>query len=321
MDRGKTDLSETMIDASSSILFALDLQGHLLRWNRAAASLTGISEDELRGRLFHETSLFVDNGRHWKREFDRICAARVPGFFESRWRVHDSSLVPVACSCMPVSDASGAVEYIVCTGTRSLSYDFAADRAAEMRGISRYLHDTVSQELVAAAFSVSSLGPAVSSEPLRTDFDSAVCAIDRCCRDVRVLSSVLAAPPLDGTLLDISIEELAAVVRDEAGIPIALDIEPVSGSISDDAQLLLLTVMKCCIARAIGSRAGPSITTRLRSRTDGAHLALEMAPPPPAFQDGWATLRERARALGGSLSIESDSQRAAAFIFLPGFEE
>ena len=310
-----------MIDASSSIIFALDPHGRILRWNRAAAHLTGMSEDELVGRLFHETALFPDNGRHWKREFERINSSGAPGVFESWWRIHDSSLAPIACSCAPICGSSGGIDYIICTATRSLSCDFAADRAAELRGISRYLHDTVAQELVAASFAVAGFEAAASNALLRADFETAARALERCCSYVRVISSVLAPPSVDAEALHISIEEMAALVGDETGMSVTLNLEPVSGTISAEAHLLLLAVVKCWIGRAIRGRANPAVAVRLKSCSGGAVLALEMAPPLPGLEDGWETMRERARALGGCFSIERDSQRASVLLSLPGFEK
>ncbi len=242
----------------------------------------------------------------WKWEFDRIVKGFAPRQFESRWRSHNGSFLSLTCSCSAIRNSTGDAPYIVCTVTDSLSLKLIKDRAAELREISRFIHNTITQDLVALAFNVSELEA------------TALALVDRCCRDVRVISCMLAPPVLPETTLEESIELYAGYVREEAGLPVAVDVDPVSGTVSPEAQALFFTAVQKWFARGILSRARPEISVRLRDRGVGAVLELEMVPPALVVSvSGWAIIRERARALGGEADIAGDSTRISARLSLP----
>jgi PAS domain S-box-containing protein len=316
----KTELSESIIDAVASAILAVDLEGRVIRWNRAAAALTGISEERIRGHVFHETVLFPDDIERWKLEFDRLSAGLVSGYFEIRWKINDGSVAYLTCSCAAILDAAGTVQYVVCTVIDNASRNLMMDRITELRDISRFLHDTISQDLVALSFNVSHLETTAPGVPGQIDAESTAGLVDRCCRDIRVISYMLAPPSLSETTLEASIELYAGYVREETGVAITLDMDPVPGTVSPEAQLLFLAAVQSWVARGIRSRPKPEISVRLRHRGAGLVLELEMAgvAPPLSPHAGLAIVRERARALGGEFDIAGDSTRVSVRISLPG---
>jgi signal transduction histidine kinase len=172
--------------------------------------------------------------------------------------------------------------------------------------ISRFLHNTITQDLVALSFNVG------------RHETTALGLIDRCCRDIRLIDCMLSPPSLSETTLEESIERYAGYMRAEAGLPVTVDIDPVSGTVSPEGQVLFFAAVQKWFVRGILSRSGPDISVRLRNRGLRTVLELEMATPALATaHSGWAVIRERARALGGEVDIAGDAKRVVAKLSLP----
>ena len=219
---------------------------------------------------------------------------------------------------------------VVCTVIDSFSHEFMKDRTVELHALSRMLHDTISQDLVALAFNVGNLQTMAIGLPPQPETAAALELIDRCCRDIRVLSCMLAPPLLSEATLEAAIEQFTGYVREETGLTVVLDIDPVSDTVSPEAQLLLLTAVQEWTVRGIRSNPKSNLTVRLRNHDARTVLELEMvrvAPQVPVLPPvlppdaGWSVIRERARALGGEFDITTDATRVRARISLPGSSE
>jgi PAS domain S-box-containing protein len=326
----RTELSEAVIDAAASVICVLDSASRIVRWNRSAVALTGIPAERIRGHIFEETLLFPGEIEKWRLEFGRITAGSTPRHFEIRWRTRDGSALSLTCSCALIRDPADGAGYVVCTVIDSLSSDYMSDRTAELHVLSRVLHDTISQDLVALSFNVGSLQGMANGALRQTKTASALDLIDRCCRHIRVLSYMLAPPLLSEATLEASIERFTGYVREETGLTVVLDMDPVSDSVSSEAQLLLFTVVQAWIVRGMRSAPRSSLTVRLRNDAGWTVLELEMVRLEPAVpvlspvfppDAGWSVMRERARAFGGEFDITTDSTRVRARISLPGSSE
>jgi PAS domain S-box-containing protein len=329
----RIDLSEAIIDAAASAICVLDPVGRIIRWNRAAAALTGLPADRILGNSFEETLLFPADIDKWKLELGRISAVSVPRHLETRWRTHDGSACSVTCSSSVIRDSADEAGYVVCTVIDSLSREFMKDRSEELHVLSSVLHDTISQDLVALSFSIGGLetnigGFETMANGLRpqTGTASALDLIDRCCRHIRVLGYMLAPPLLCEATLEASIERFTGYVREETGVTFVLDVDPVSDSVSPYAQLLIFTVVQAWTVRGMRSGAGSKVTIRLRNQGARTVLELEMVRPEPAdrallpggpLDAGWSAIRERARAFGGEFDTAADEPRVFARLSLP----
>jgi PAS domain S-box-containing protein len=322
----KTDLSDAVIDAVAPAICVLDRAGRIVRWNRAATALTGIPAEQILGNIFEETLLFPGDIKKWRQESSRISAASAPRHLEIRWKTNSGSAFSLTCSCSFIRNPGDEGGYVVCTVIDSLSRDFMRDRTAELQVLSRVLHDTVSQDLVALSFYVGNLQVMAIGLRGQTEAASALDLIDRCCRHIRVLSYMLAPPLLCEATLEASIERFTGYVQEETGLVFVLDIDPVSGSVSPEAQLLILTAVQAWTVR--GMRSGPGSNLRVRLRNQGASTVLELetvrlepAVPvlSPVFSPdmGWSAIRERARAFGGEFDIVADMSRVSARMSLP----
>jgi signal transduction histidine kinase len=247
----------------------------------------------------------------WRRELDRISGGLPPRHFESRWKRHDGSLLSLTCSCSAIRGSAGDIQYTVCIVADSPFRELMKDRTAELRDISRFLHNTITQDLVCLSFNAGGLET------------TALELIDRCCRDIRVISCMLSPPSLFETALEESIELYAGYVREETALAIVVDIDPVGAAVSPEAQLLFFAAVQSLVVRGIRSRSRPELSVRLRNLGSAAVLELQMVSVAPESDSvsGWTIIRERARTLGGEFEIAGDSTRVSAKLSLPRSSE
>lgn len=317
------DLAEAMIDAARSPIMAVDVTGRVMRWNRAAATLTGVSADAIRGRMFSEIVVWPEDRDRWQLEFDRILSGKKPILFEIRWKKNQDGFTPLTCSCSAAHDREGGLRYVVCSAEENVSQGAMSERIAEFHDVARYMHDTITQDLVALSFQLTMLEEGSAEFPLREELQDSVRLIDRCCRHMRVISSLLAAPSLDGITLEAGIEQLVAFIGSDAGLAVSLDLDPVGSEVGAEAQLLMFAAVKAWLSRSVWSRKQPRMSIQLRSpHSGGAVLTIETSPLAVRVStEGWSILRERAKALGGEFSIAGDADHIVARMSFPGRTE
>jgi signal transduction histidine kinase len=302
------DLSDAILNVARSAIFVLDPQARVIRWNEAMTALTDVSAHAVLGEAFPDKLLFPEDVEVWKRDFIRIVAGSSRLRNTCRWRVRDSSGNSFAtyptCLSAVVRDAGGVASCIVFSvveDSADLAGEFMKERERAQLDLSRFLHEGISQDLVVLSFS--------ASEPQRT-------VIDRCCRDIRVISYILSGPSLSGVSLVEAIEEYAENMH-EAGIEIAIESEPGLAEVSPEAEVLFFGAVQEWAARMAAKRMRARLFVGLRNGDSG--VALELRSVPAATLEGWPTLRERARALGGRFEVTAgrDEILAVARMTLP----
>jgi PAS domain S-box-containing protein len=322
----RTDLSEAIVDAVGSAVLVIDSEGYAIRWNPAAAALTGISADRIQGQVFQQILLFPDDINRWNGEISRILAGFSPRHFETRWKSQDGSPLSLTAFCSAIRAPAGHVQYVVCNVIGNLSRELMTDRTAEFRDMARFLHDTISQDLVALSYNVSYLETTALDQPARSHTGSALDLIDRCCRFIRVMTFMLAPPSPPETTLEASIEQYVDYVRQETGLTVITGGDPVPVTVSIAAQSLLFAAVQKWVAEGVRTRGKPAISIRLRNRGAGTVLEMERfvvasaahtEPRSRPHHTGWTLIRERTRALGGKFDIAGDTTRVFARISLP----
>jgi PAS domain S-box-containing protein len=322
----EADLSEGVIDAVDSVILSVDLEGRVVRWNQAAAGLTGISSDGIRGQNFRQILLFPDEIDKWEGEFSRISAGIRPRHFETHWKRYDGTPLSLTASCSPVRDSEGNVQYFVCTVKDSTSREAIADQTAEFRNMARFLHDTISQDLTALSYHVSYLENAAIEQSAQIHSRAAAALIDRCCRYVRVMSFMLAPPSPPETTLEASIGQYTDFMREEVGLAVVAEIEPLPATVPPEVQLLLFAALRKWVAQGVRTRRKPRISIRLGNLDAQTVLEMEtlydasvtpLEPRPKSPYAGWAVIRGRTLALGGEFHIDADSSRVVAAISIP----
>ena len=194
---------------------------------------------------------------------------------------------------------------------RELGEYNARSLESERRRVSRELHDEMGQQLAALRMEVSVTRMQVSAgQPLETDMlDMLLERVDGLVASVRTLVSQLRPPALDGGLLA-AIEWLAAECTRSTGMHCRLDLDPAARELPAEAATMVFRIAQesfSNVRRHAGARE-VSVTLRphegrwaLEVRDDGVGFHAE--DPRAGF--GLLGMAERARTLGGALSITS----------------
>jgi PAS domain S-box-containing protein len=113
---GQEGLEARLLDAVGEAVVAVDLEGRVVYWNRAAEGLYGWSKDEALGRDLAETAHAVASPEQATEAIERMMSGG--GWSgEMRIRRKDGSTVPVSLSGGPLFDADGEPMGIVSVAT------------------------------------------------------------------------------------------------------------------------------------------------------------------------------------------------------------
>ena len=105
-----------VIDTAGALVVVLDLQGRIIRFNRACEQTTGYSFDEVRGRHFWDLFLIEEEMEPVKSVFEHLKEGNFPNEYENYWVTRDGSRRLIAWSNTALLDNEGLVEYIISTG-------------------------------------------------------------------------------------------------------------------------------------------------------------------------------------------------------------
>jgi PAS domain S-box-containing protein len=310
-----------MLDTRDSGPLILDTIGRFVRWNRAAEVLTGYSEAEILGHVFWETLLFQEDIEPVKWKFEKMMSGEFPGPVECRWKSHAGIARWMACTNFERCVSPGGKECLAFTANDVTESRHAADwrtplfakfieaRDAERFEISRFIHDTVAQNLVALAFSLDQR----KADPAAHDPALAIDLVDRCCRDIRLLGYMLAPAKLeeDAGLVE-GIESHARTLKESGALDIEFHAELAAESLSTEARAVLFSAVHEFTAKAVTNRANRPLAIVLRREGPAALLEIKGAFDLHGVADrDYPAIRERVGALGGCLEMMSDCVRIA----------
>ncbi|WP_449279676.1 ATP-binding protein [Leucobacter sp. GX0328] len=202
--------------------------------------------------------------------------------------------------------------------------DFFARRAGERRAVQQELHDGLGPALAGIGFGLAAVANLVETNPGRAVELLAELEQDvaRRTRAVRQLAGEVSPSPLDGSSLPEALAELAARFRTER-MAVAVEIrpEPLAAELSQgvqDAVYLIAAEALTNAARHSGAKA-----VRIVLETQPGALRLEVSddgrglPEAHAPGVGLLSLRRRAEAFGGSMSLTSGPEGTSVAVTLP----
>jgi signal transduction histidine kinase len=338
----KSYLPELILDATSAPIFAVDRNNSIIIWNYSLTVLTGISSDWALGRSFPDTFLSPDGAVAWAREIEglngrafEVTNVHVKNVqVRTEWKIPGRPPISLTCSlaAAPLDLGAGYLVGTILDAENSrppdrsheldLSRELLEDSAAEMRELSRFLHDTLTQDLVRLSFFVYQASAALNATGNAEGIDTrmALELVARCCKDVRAVSSIVAPMPQDDTPLHSLIDQYMDCLGDETGLAITTDLDPVP-TLPRDLHLLLVTIAQMWTVRAVRSAPCSAVAVRLRDRGNIAAMDLETYWPAPGqrsgYLAGWSLIRERVLALGGEFSIVPDSHTLRCRVHVP----
>jgi PAS domain S-box-containing protein len=297
----------------------LDHAGRFIRWNRAAEALTGYSEADIVGHYLWERLVYAGDREAVRRQFKWIMSGQPSGSREYRWQLRDGTVRWMIFSDFARSTSPSGAEYLAFTATdvtesrlprdarASLFAEFIRAREIERSEISRFVHDTVAQNLVALTFSLEqqALRPAAQNAELALDL------VERCCRDIRFLGYMLAPPVLgEGGLLQ-TLENHVRELREAGALDIDLLAEVPPEVFSPEVSAVLLSAVHEFTLKAITWRGANSVAIVLRRENLSVVMEMKGAFGSTAGDHDCPAIREGVRALGGCVGITPSCLRIA----------
>jgi PAS domain S-box-containing protein len=248
---------------------------------------------------------------------------------EERWQAfHDEEGKPVrlAGTCLDITERVRADEEL-----RRLSGELLRLQEEERRRISRELHDTTGQNLVAVATMLGQLSGSLPSIERKSRELISECQglVDQCVREVRTLSYALYPPELHDGGLEGAIRDYVSGFAKRSGIQVELEISSLGAQMERDIELTLFRVVQeslTNIQRHSGSQQAKIridrnsvLTLEVSDRGHGVRASVAGGEEEPRFKVGVGILsmQERVKAIGGQLDIDSNSHGTTVRVTLP----
>ena len=147
-----------ILDTVGALVTVLDLDGRIVRFNRACELTTAYALEEVRGRRLWEFFQQEEEAERARSVLLQLSGDLLPQDFQSHWvtRHNTNRLIAWSCSMLPGSDDE-APRYIIATGIditerEQLERALLEISAREQRRIGQDLHDGLGQHLTGIAF-------------------------------------------------------------------------------------------------------------------------------------------------------------------------
>ena len=110
------DFVGALLDTAGTPLLAVDLAGHVIRWNGACSQITGYHLSELRDKPVWEALCPADEGPVFRAAFERAAAGEPLVRQSSDWLARDGTRHRISWSLALLRDAGGQPAHVIATG-------------------------------------------------------------------------------------------------------------------------------------------------------------------------------------------------------------
>ncbi len=330
-------LFSAILDSAGALLVVLDRDFRFVRFNRAAETLTGYGRDEVLGAAVWDVFCTAETEKQVELLYRSMDPNSSRFQRECEWRAKNGSIKTISWMQTVLRDEHGDLQFVVSTGVdvtgsrkaeqalRSLSEQALKEIQEERSTTSRFLHDTVSQDLVALSFSLSRLQQNQQTAAGLQAISQSMELLDRCCRDVRLLSYLLAPPLFEEIGLIPALEWYGGHLQREAGMSVELDFELLSTLPSQERQALIFAALQACVARSVRQMDKTAKTVGLRVldgmlslRYDSIAAVRRREPEDvESISAEFQLIRERLRHIGGRLDLEAANGGIVVTVAVP----
>lgn len=129
-----------VLDTAGALVMVLDLQGRILRFNRACEETTGYTFKEVQGQHFWSLFLTVDELAGIKAMFEALQEGRETDKYQSHWLTKDNRRRVISWTNTVLVDSTGSVEYVVCTGNDITEQQQLEERLVAIHQLGRELN-------------------------------------------------------------------------------------------------------------------------------------------------------------------------------------
>jgi len=119
-----------VLDTAGALVIVLDLQGRIIRFNRACEQISGYTSEEVAGKEFWNIFLLPTEVVRVRLVFDKLVAGDFPNYNESYWLTKNGPPRLITWSNTAIVDKDGKVEFVIGTGIDITERTEAAERLA-----------------------------------------------------------------------------------------------------------------------------------------------------------------------------------------------
>ena len=105
-----------ILDTASALVLVVDLEGKIIRFNRACEQNTGYSFEEVMGRKFWDLFLIPEEIEPVKAVFASLASGNFPNEYENYWVTRDGRRRLISWSNTRLLNQDGSIKYIISTG-------------------------------------------------------------------------------------------------------------------------------------------------------------------------------------------------------------
>jgi len=147
----------TILDTVGAMVVVLDLEGRIIRFNRACEQMTGYSFAEVEGKCIWDLLPVSEDAERFKTSFQETRVNQHPHEYEGGWVSRDGRQRVIAWSTTFLPGASEAASCIIASGIdmterKRLEKTILDVSTREQRRIGQDLHDGLGQHLTGIAF-------------------------------------------------------------------------------------------------------------------------------------------------------------------------
>jgi PAS domain S-box-containing protein len=315
----------TLLDMANDAIFAKNASGKISYWNQGAERLYGWTKAEALGRIPGELlhSIYpiplreIESHDTWEGELIQTTRDGTGIVVASRWTtLRDDQRNPTGW--MEINTDITARKRAE-DAARRLTGRILTLQDDERRRMARGLHDSLGQYLAALKMQLE-IVPATDAEQ-SARLAECIAIVGRCISETRTISHLLHPPLLDEAGFGSAAKWYVEGFGQRSGIAVNLDLPPNFGRLHDEIEIALFRALQEALTNVHKHSCSSAVDVRVSLDADRVQMEVHdngAGMGPETLRHllegagetgiGIAGMRERARELGGSLHIQSNSK-------------
>ncbi len=330
-ERDNDLLRVAMFERTPAGIAMADASGRYVQANPAFVRMLGYSAGELVGKTIGDVTHPEDTEETWEIFNELVLGERDQADFEKRYLGRDGRVIWARNTVARLPDADGRLRYVVAMvediterrrayealreserQLRALTRRLVQAEEAERRRIARELHDRVGQNLSALNINLDIVLGQLSDAGLRRRLQDSLRLVDATLQSIENVMGELRPPLLDEYGLGAALAWYAEEYAQRTGMEVKVDnAHDAARAVRPEAAVALFRIAQEALNNAAKHSAAKHIRVLLEDEANGIVLSVSddgrgFAPEQaPRGRWGMSTMRERAEAAGGRLSVES----------------